>query len=100
MKTRAELLAWKRQQLLAESHAQRAELAVQLQPLSWRLESVETGMRILRRVRRHPGWIAAGAAGLVLLTPRRLSSWLRAGAATIRTWRSIAPALRMLSGRE
>jgi hypothetical protein len=45
MKTRAELPAWERRQLIAESDAQRAELARQLRPLAYRLESVDTGLR-------------------------------------------------------
>jgi|GEM_PF-1806341 len=96
LKTRAELLAWKRQQLIAESLAQRADLALQLQPLGQRLESMQTGWRIIGRIGRHPGWIAALAAGLFFVTPRRLSSVFRLGSAGLRTWRSLAPTLQLL----
>ena len=96
MRTRAELLAWKRRQLLAESGAQRAELLRQLRPLAYRLESMDTGLRILTRIRQHPGWIAGAAAGILLLTPRRISSLLRLGASGLRSWQSIAPTVRML----
>ena len=99
MRTRAELLAWKRRQLLAESGAQRAELVRQLRPLAYRLESLDTGLRILTRIRQHPGWIAGAAAGILLLTPRRISSLLRLGASGLRSWQSIAPTVRMLLDR-
>lgn len=99
MKTRAEFLAWKRRQLLAESSAQRAELAQQLRPWTYRLESLESGLRIAGRIRRHPGWIAGAAAAVLLLTPRRLSSLFRLGASGLRTWQSIAPTVTALLGR-
>jgi len=94
MMTRAEFLEWKRQLLLAESAAQRAEVAGQLQSLSHSVESLQIGMRILNRVRRHPGWIATAALGLAAITPRRLSSLFRLGTAGLRAWRFVAPALR------
>lgn len=97
MKTRAELLAWKRQRLIAQCIAQRSDFALQMRPLTYTLESVDTGLRIMDRIRRHPGWIAAIAAGLVMITPRRLSLLLRFGTAALRTWRSIAPSVRMLT---
>ena len=99
MRTRAEFLAWKRRQLLAESGAQRAELVQQLRPWIARLESVESGLRIAGRLRRHPGWIAGTAAAVLLLTPRRLSSLIRLGVSGLRSWQSIAPAVKMLLGR-
>ena len=100
MKTRAELLAWKRRQLIAESRAHRAALAHQLRPLAYRLESVDTGLRILAKLRQHPGWIAGAATGILLLTPRRLSSLFRVGSAGLRSWRSLEPTIRMLLQRK
>lgn len=99
MKTRAEFLAWRRRQLLAESSALRAELVQQLRPWTYRLESMESGLRIAGRLKRHPGWIAGAAAALVLLTPRRLSSLLQLGVMGLRSWQSIAPTVRMLLDR-
>jgi hypothetical protein len=96
--TRAELLAWKRRQLIAESGIHRAELARQLRPMVYRLESMDTGLRILSRLRQHPGWIAGAVAGVLLLVPRRLSSLFRLGSAGLRSWRAMAPAIRMLLG--
>ena len=96
MSTRAELLAWKRQQLIAESTVQRADLVQQLQPLGYRMASLHTGLHIVERLRRHPGWIVALAAGLMLLKPRRLASLFRLGSAGLRTWRAVAPTLQGL----
>lgn len=78
---------------------QRAELARQLNPLVHTSASISTGLRILDRLRRHPEWIAAGAAGLMLLKPRRLSAMLRFASHCLRTWRSLAPHLQMLLRR-
>lgn len=100
MNTRAELLEWKRQQLLAESAALRAELADHTQSFAYTLDSVQIGLNIVDRIRKHPGWIAALALGLVVITPRRLSSFLRLGTAGVRTWRSVAPALQLLVPRK
>lgn len=99
MKTRAEFLAWKRRQLLAESSEQRTELVRQLQPWGYRLESMESGLRIVGRLKRHPGWIAGAAAALLLLTPRRLSAIVRLGVSGLRSWQSVAPTVRMLLDR-
>lgn len=99
MKTRAELLAWKRQLLLAECHAQRGDLAMQIRPLVRTLESVEAGARIVRRIGRHPEWIAGVALGIAIIRPRRLSSFFRSGAMLLRTWRSVAPALGFTTTR-
>lgn len=98
MRTRAEFLAWKRRQLLAESATLRVELVQQLRPWTYRLASMESGLRILGRIRQHPGWIA-GAAAVLLLIPRRLSSLVRLGLAGLRSWQSIAPTVRMLLER-
>lgn len=99
MKTHAELLAWKRQRLIAESNVQRADLALQMQPLLHTLDSMDAGLRIVGRIRQHPEWIASLALGLALLTPRRLSSFFRSGSLGLRTWRSISPVLHMLMRR-
>lgn len=99
MKTRAELLALKRQRLIAECRLQRIDLLDQLQPLGQTLDSVNTGLRIIDRVRRHPEWIAAACLGLLMITPRRLSAWMRLGSMGLRTWRMLAPQIGMLLHR-
>jgi hypothetical protein len=96
MKTRAALLAAKRQQLLAESRVRRADIALQLQPLAHSLTSLDAGLRIVKRISKHPGWIAAVALGIAALKPSRLSSFFRAGTAGLRTWRQIRPVVQQL----
>ncbi|GAB3547919.1 hypothetical protein GCM10027343_27710 [Noviherbaspirillum agri] len=99
MNSRADLLEWKRQQLLAECDAQRMELAVQLDSLNYQVETIQTGLRIMDRVRRHPGWIATAVVALFAITPRRLSAAIQSGTSLLRAWRMAAPALRMLMQR-
>lgn len=94
MKTRAEMLAWRRQLLIAESNMQRAELAMQVQPIVYTLASVNIGMRILGRVRQHPGWLATVALGVLAIRPHRISSFLRLGTASLRLLRHAAPLLQ------
>jgi hypothetical protein len=94
MNTRAQLLMQRRQYLIAESAAQRAELAQQAQPLAHTLETVETGMRIVDRIRQHPGWLLGAVIGLFAIQPRRLSALLQLGTTGLRTWRQFAPALQ------
>lgn len=100
MNTRADLLAWKRQQLIAESTAQRAELAVQMRSFTHTLASVQIGLRIVDRLRRHPGWVAALPLVLAALTPRRLSSFFRLGTMSLRFWRLVSPTLRLLTNQK
>lgn len=97
MKERMRSAALRRKQLVAQCHLQRAQLAAQLQPLGGALESADAGARIVRRLGQYPEWIAAAAAGLVLLTPRRLSAALRAGAQAVRLLRR---QFRGLPGRQ
>lgn len=94
MKTRAEMLAWRRQLLIAESNVQRAELAMQVQPLVSALTSVQIGLRILDRIRKHPGWIAAVALGVMAIRPQRLSAFMRLGSASLRLLRHAIPLLQ------
>lgn len=98
MKTHAELLALKRQMLQAECALQREDLVQQALPLAYTVHSAETGAKILGRVAKHPGWIAAVAAGLVIIRPKRLSAMLRMGTKGIRTWRQLAPVVQKLMG--
>lgn len=92
--TRAEMLAWRRQLLIAECSVQRAELALQVQPIVYTIASVNIGMRILGRLTKHPGWIASLALGLVAIRPHRLSSFIRLGTASLRFWRHAVPLLQ------
>lgn len=99
MKTRAEMLAWKRQMLIAECNAQRDDLTLQAHSFRHTLTSMEIGWRILGRVRQHPGWIVALTLGLIVITPRRLSSFVRLGSASLRMWRQAMPLLQDMAAR-
>lgn len=94
MKTRAEILAQRRLMLIAESQALRTDLAQQALPLTYTMSSVNIGLRILDRIRKHPGWMVAAAVGLVAITPRRLSAFLQFGTAGLRLWRLAMPFVR------
>ena len=100
MRARAELLAQRRRHLIAESAAQRAHLAYQAQPLAHTLGSLEIGIRILERIRRHPEWLVGAAIGLIAIRPRRLSALLQLGTSGLRTWRQLAPALQGFIARD
>lgn len=99
MKTRAEMLALRRQRLIAECRAQRADLALQMQPVMHTMGSANVALRIAGRLARHPEWIAAATVGVMLMKPHRLSALLQAGTGSLRSWRMIAPAVQMLLTR-
>jgi hypothetical protein len=98
MNTRSELLALRRQRLIAQSLALRSDLALQGEYLGHSLASAQIGLRLLDRIRKHPEWIAGAVIGLTLIKPRRLSSLLQMGTLGLRTWRNVTPALRNLMG--
>ncbi|WP_019139504.1 YqjK family protein [Noviherbaspirillum massiliense] len=94
MNAHARMLAQRRQQLVALSRAQRADLADQIQSLNHSAIAMGIGLRILDRVRRHPEWLLGLAFALAAIKPRRLSSALRLGAEGLRTWRNVMPMLQ------
>ncbi|NEX61439.1 YqjK family protein [Noviherbaspirillum galbum] len=98
MNERALYLARKRQMLLVECAMQREDLLQQAVPLAYTLQAAETGVRIVDRVRRHPGWIAAAVAGLAIIRPKRLSAALRLGTTGLRAWRQWSPAVMRIVG--
>ena len=100
MKTRAELLALRREMLLAECDMQRHELAMEMRPLVLGAESLQVGLRIVGKTRRHPEWIALAALGLAMIKPRRLSSLMRLGSAGMRMWRQVKPLLQLPAASE
>lgn len=99
MSARSEMLAQRRRQLIAQSIALRSDLALQGEYLGHSLTSVQIGVRLLDRIRKHPGWLAGAALGLALVKPRRLSSLLQLGTAGLRTWRQVTPVLQNLIAR-
>jgi hypothetical protein len=99
MSLRSEMLARRRQQLIAQSIALRSDVALQGQYLGHSLGTAQIGLRVLDRVRKHPEWIAGAALGLALIKPRRLSALLQMGTVGLRTWRQVTPLLQYVIGR-
>jgi hypothetical protein len=99
MSARSEMLARKRQELIAQSIALRSDVALQGEYLGHSLSTAQIGLRMLDRIRKHPEWVAGAALGLVLIKPRRLSAFLRMGTVGLRTWRQVTPLLHHVMGR-
>lgn len=91
MTSHLKLLAQRRQRLQARCALQREALAIQKIRLGRSFETVDTGMRILDRLRTNPGLILALAGGLFLIKPRRLLTVVQTGLAVSRGWRLVAP---------
>jgi hypothetical protein len=100
MRSRAELLAMRREMLLAECEMQRRQLEIEMRPLVLGAESLQTGMRIVGKARKHPEWLALAALGLAMIKPRRLSSFMRLGTAGMRMWRQVRPFLQLPAAQE
>ena len=98
--SRAELLAMRREMLLIESELQRRQVEIDMQPLLQGAESLQVGMRIVSKARKHPEWIAFAALGLAMIKPRRLSSFMRLGTAGMRMWRQVRPLLQLPAARD
>lgn len=96
MTSHLQLLAQRRQQLQARCALQRDALAIQKIRLGRSFESVDTGIRLLSRLRSNPGLALALAGGLFLLKPRRLLNMLQTGLAVSRGWRLAGPLLASL----
>lgn len=78
MTTHLERLAKRRQQLIAESGAQRSALASSLEPWRTPLALVDHGLAGLRFLGRHPVWLIGGLA-LLVWHPAFAGNWLRRG---------------------
>ncbi len=79
MNSKLTQLAERRQQLVAQSDAQRAILADTLEPWRTRLAQVDRGVAVLRYVRRHPVLMVGASLLLAALRPKRVGRWLQHG---------------------
>ena len=80
-------LAERRERLIAQAAAQRSALAQNIEPWRRPLARVDQGLAVLRKIKRHPAWIAGGVALLTALRPGRvraagIGKWLTRGWAT------------------
>lgn len=93
MTTHLKLLAVRRQQLVTRCALQREAMVIEKIRLRHSLATLDTGVRILERLRSNPGLVLALLGGIVVLAPRRLFSMLKTGLVVSRGWRLIAPLL-------
>jgi hypothetical protein len=100
IKKQMETLAHRREELIGRSDAQREALALQARYLVYSMIGLETGIEMVRNIKKKPVIIAAGlAAGLILIKPRRLLKFARTGAVAWRAWGTVAPIVQTLLAR-
>ena len=66
---------------------QRQRLATDILALQPLFSVADRGVALVRTLRCHPEWLAAGAGIVLALRPRRTLSWLRRGLVIWRTWK-------------
>lgn len=96
MMSHLKLLATRRQHLLARGEHQRSTLLIQKKRLQSSFKTLDTGLRLINRVRNSPGLVLGLIGGVVLLAPRRLASLLETGLVLSRGWRLLSPLLNRL----
>ena len=82
-----------RARLVERAARQREQLAQDIGVFSAPIALADRGMAAARFLRAHPEILAAAAALLVLLKPRRAFGWIRRGLALWQTWRWVAARL-------
>lgn len=95
----SEVLARRRELLIARCAAQRNALTVQGQALVEKLAVFDIGLNLLERLKKNPAWIAGLLVGLAVIKPRRLLPLLQTGLLVWQALRTLAPALKNVVGR-
>lgn len=95
----SEVLARRRELLIARCAAQRNALTVQGQALLEKLAVFDIGRNLFERLKKNPAWIAGLLVGLVVIKPRRLLPLLQTGLLAWQALRTLAPALKNIVGR-
>lgn len=95
----SEVLARRRELLIARCAAQRNALTVQRQALLEKLSVFDIGLNLFERLKKNPAWIAGLVVGLVVIKPRRLLPLLQTGLLAWQTLRTLAPALKNIVER-
>lgn len=83
----------RRVKLLARSQQQRQDLIWQSAQLHHELRFVELGLRTAQALRASPVLVAAIAAALTIIKPRRMMWLLKTGLSSWRLWLKFAPML-------
>ena len=96
MKKSGETLAQRRERLISRCHAQREELARQRRSLQQSLGMFSSATRLAGQARKSPLLLAGAAAGLMLIRPRRLFSFLASATMAWQAWQKIAPIIKHL----
>ena len=84
-----EILAQRREQLVARCNAQREVFATQNQGVTGALSGIDLGMRLVQRVKQSPIMMAALVAAVVVIKPLRIIPLVRAGLGVWQTVRSM-----------
>nr|WP_315482620.1 YqjK family protein [uncultured Undibacterium sp.] len=93
---RQQQLQAKRLALVERCHQQRQELIWQSAQLQHDLRFIELGLRTAKALRASPILIAALAAGLTIIKPKRILWLLKTGVSSWRLWLKFAPVLMPL----
>lgn len=83
----------KKRRLVMRSRALRAQIGYQFVPVSHSVGAMESGMRILGRLRQHPEWVVGAVFALAILRPGRIAAHLRGLTLGLRSWQRLAPML-------
>lgn len=86
----------RKHQLQLRSRALRAQLGYQFVPVSHSFNAMESGLRILDRLRAHPEWVVGALFALALLGPARIGAHVRGLTLGLRGWQRFAPLLARL----
>ena len=86
---RIELLEHRRAVLVAQAAEQRAALAAAFEPWRAPIAVVDRGVEAVRFLKRYPAILAAAAAVVAILKPRRAWQWGQRAFVVWRAWRAL-----------
>lgn len=85
------VLARRRQELIARIHTQRASFPYRNQPAIKTITGIDVGLMVFKRVTKSPFMIAALVAAVVVIKPRRLLPLVGKGVALWKTVQLLVP---------
>ena len=94
MKTSLIEIREKRARLIERAARERDDLGRGIAALSVPIAVVDRGLAVARYLKAHPVIVAAAAALVIALQPRRTISWVQRGVAMWQTWRWLAAQCR------